>query len=95
MALALGSYIIYDAFIAKDEVKDVDDKKENDENKPVEQTPYEKFISDEKNKREAEVIYKSDEKEDNPYEIRLTTNGEVYADVKAFMEDRKDITNEL
>lgn len=99
LSLSLGSYVIYDAFIAKDEVKDDvkddDKKKENDENKPEEQTPYEKFISEEKNKREAKVIYKSDEKETDPYEIRLTANGEVYADVKAILEDRKDITNEL
>lgn len=96
LSIALGAFIVYDKFIASDEVKDVEDNKESNDNKTTEQSSYEKFIASEKEKRVDKIIEKSEAEEglSGGYEIRITASGDVYADVKADGED-KAIENEL
>lgn len=98
VAGGIGGYFISEKFLAKEEVKDVDnnDKKENteNENKPVEQSPYEKFLTSEIANRTEKVIKKSDDG-DSGYEIRLTKSGDIIANVKADSEDKKDIVDQV
>lgn len=98
VAGGIVGYFISDKFLAKEEVKDVgnSDNKENsdNENKPAEQSPYEKFLIAEIANRTEKEIMKSDD-EDSGYEIRLTKSGDVIANVKANDGDKKDIVDQV
>lgn len=84
--IGLGGFLVYDKF-----------KKENNFNEiqNVENKDYKEFLDKLKRERKEQIILKSNDDYDDGYEIRLTNEGEVIANVKASTVGIEDIDNQV
>lgn len=88
--IGLGGFLAYDKFTNKDEKRD-----NIDEIQKVEDEDYKDYLDKLKREREEEIILKSNDDYEDGYEIRLTSEGEVIANVKAISDDEEDLDNKI